>query len=288
MDDVTVRVPGGEINVWHRPPTDGHSTVVLVHGLSGNSRWWIRALEHLPTGLGIVALDVRGRGLSAGSPAPYDLGTIAADIGRSLDHFGEERAVVAGYSMGAWITALFAVRHPERVQRLVLVDGGLPLPRDPGADVEEIIHAVVGPSLARLDMTFDSEESFFDYWKKHPALAAYWEDGMRPALGFELERVGDQFRVRANPEAIAVSAREITIGVEASRAVPSLQVDSRLLVVERGTADQPPGMTPLEVAEKAAADNPHLHVDYLPGLNHYTLLLGAGAAEVAAALVSPG
>jgi pimeloyl-ACP methyl ester carboxylesterase len=288
VDDITVQVPDGEINVWHRQAQDGHGTAVLVHGLSGNSRWWLRVLGHLPPELGVIALDVRGRGLSADAPPPYDLATIAADIERSLDSLGVGKAVVAGYSMGAWIAALFAVHHPERVERVVLVDGGLPLPRSPGADPERVIQAVVGPSLARFEMRFDTEEAFFDYWRSHPALAGHWEEAMRPALSFELERVGDQLRIRANPEAIDVSAREITIGVEASRAVPALDVDTLLLVVERGTADQPPGMIPLEVAEGAAADNPHLRVQYLPGLNHYTLMLGPGCAEVAAAVASPG
>ena len=284
MEDARIDVPGGQIGVWRRPARMRAGTTVLVHGLSGNSRWWGSVIDHLPTDLGIVALDVRGRGDSADAPAPFDLTTISDDIARALDHFEVDRAIIAGFSMGAWIVALFGLRHPDRVERLVLVDGGFPLPRDPDADADAIIEAVVGPSLARLELEFDSEEAFFDYWKAHPALARHWDERMRPALGHELARIGDRFRVRANPEAIQVAAREITVGVEANAAAARLDVPTHLIVVERGTADQPPGMIPLEIAEKAAAANPRLSLEYIPGLNHYTLALGDGAPAVASAI----
>jgi pimeloyl-ACP methyl ester carboxylesterase len=288
MQDVSVVVPGGHINVWHRPPSRGDSpTAVLVHGLSGNSRWWGRVIDHVPDEIGLIVPDVRGRGLSAEAPPPFDLSTVADDIARSLDHFGLERAVVTGYSMGAWAVALFGLHHRGRVERLVLVDGGLPLPRDPGADVEEIIEAFVGPSLSRLELDFTSEDAFFEYWKAHPALEKHWDDSMKAALGHELDPADGHFRVRANPEATEVTAREITIGEEANAAAGRLEVPTHLIVVERGTMDQPGGMIPLDVAEKAARANRLLTMAYLPDVNHYTLLLGKGAPAVASA-IAPG
>jgi pimeloyl-ACP methyl ester carboxylesterase len=284
MRDIEIPVPGGQINVWHRPAQGESPTALLVHGLSGNSRWWGQVIEHFPEGFGVIALDVRGRAGSADAPAPYDLVTLADDITRCLDHFATDRAIVVGYSMGAWIAALFGRRHPERVERLVLVDGGFPLPVDEGADVEQIIDAVVGPSLARLELTFDSTEAFFDYWKRHPALEKHWDELMKPALAHELAEDNGSFVVRANAEAIQMSAREITVGEEANDAAAGLEVRTHLIVVERGTADQPGGMTPLHLAEEASRNIPDLTMEYLPGINHYTLVLGAGAPAVASAI----
>ncbi len=48
-----------------------------------------------------------------------------------LDHLGLDRAVVVGHSMGAFVTALLAARHPDRVERAVLVDGGFAFPPPP-------------------------------------------------------------------------------------------------------------------------------------------------------------
>lgn len=286
MRDIAIPVLDGDVNVWHRPAADDELTLVLVHGLSGNSRWWMKVIDHLPPQLGVIAFDVRGRGGSAGAPPPYDLNTIAEDVVRALDHLECERAVIAGYSMGGWVAALFGVSHPDRVERIVLADGGFPLPRDPEADVEETIEALVGPSLRRLDMDFESEESYFDLWRAHPAFEKHWDDSMKPALGYELEAHESGFRVRANPEAIEVGAREITVGETANAAAANLRVPSHLIVVERGTMDQPGGMIPLDVAENVVVSNPELTMQYLPGVNHYTLLLGNGASAVASALAT--
>lgn len=284
MEDVTIPVPGGGINVWRRSASGTAGTAILIHGLSGNSRWWSSVIEHLPGDLGVIALDVRGRAGSVEAPPPFDLTTIADDVARSLDRFDIPRAVVAGYSMGGWVAAIFGATHADRVERIVLIDGGLPLPRDPDTDPESFIDAMVGPSLRRLEIEFDSEESYFELWKSHPALENHWDDAMRPALGHELAPKGGGFAVRANAEAIEVGAREITVGAEANVAASRLSVATHLIVVERGTTDQPGGMIPLQTAEDAAKANPDLTMQYLPGLNHYTLVLGSGAASVASAI----
>lgn len=284
MKDVNVEVPDGSINVWSRVAGAGAPTAVLIHGLTGTSRWWAKVIEHLPPDMGIIALDVRGRGASADAPPPYHMAELADDIARCLDHFSIDRAIIAGYSMGGWIAAVFGGRHPGRVERLVLVDGGLTLPRDPDADPEEIIRAMVGPSLARLDIVFDSEEAFFDYWKAHPAVENHWDDSMRPALRYELRQTADGFSVVANPEAIEMGARQITVDPATRSAGESVEVPTHLIVVERGTADQEGGLVPLATAESAVAANPHLTMEYLEGLNHYTLMLGPGAPLVAAAV----
>lgn len=284
MEDIAIPVPNGEISGWYRRAAGNAPTVVLVHGLSGNSRWWGSVIEHLPGDLGALALDVRGRGESVDAPPPFDLGTIADDVVRAMDRVGVERAVVAGYSMGGWVVAMLGVRHPDRVARLLLVDGGLPLPRDPDVDAEDLIEALVGPSLQRLRTEFEDEESFFDAWKTHPAFASHWDGSMRDALGHELVSEDDHFVVRANPEAIEAGARELAVGTEANQAAEKLAVPSHLIVVERGTTDQPGGMIPHDVARAAAATNHRLTMQYLPDLNHYTLILGAGAPAVAAAI----
>jgi len=284
MDDLSIPVPDGEINVWHRPTGHGEPTVVLIHGLTGNSRWWARVIDHLPPGLGLLAMDVRGRAGSWDAPPPYDLTTIAHDVARCLDHVGVDRAIVAGYSMGAWIAALFGRHHPDRMSRLVLIDGGLPVPAPPGLTAQETIDAVVGPSLARLDMQFADVEAYLDYWRAHPALAAHWEEEMGPMLAHELMVVGEGVAPRANAQAIAIAGAEIAADPEVNQAAAETSVPTLLIVVERDTMDQPGGMTPRADAEAAAAANPNLTVEYLAGLNHYTLMLGKGAARVAATL----
>lgn len=286
MKDLSVEVPDGHINVWHRPAATGSPTAVLVHGLTGTSRWWTRVIEHLPPEIGLVVPDVRGRGASYGSPPPFDLPTLADDIVRSLDHLGVDQALVAGYSMGAWVAALCAQGHPDRVRRALLVDGGFRIPSHPNVDAETIIEAVVGPSLARLEVNYPDREAFFDLWKTHPAFEKHWEDAMKTALEYELVESEDGYRVRINPDSVRETARQITVDPDTNDAGAEVRVRTHLIVVERGTADQEGGMIPLQTAEKAAMEMPNLTMQYLPGVNHYTLLLGAGVPAVAGAIAS--
>ena len=286
MRDIPVEVGDGRINVWHRLAGEGSETIVLIHGLSGTSRWWGRVIEHLPVELGVAAIDVRGRGGSLEAPPPFDLLSLSDDVARTLNHLEIDRAAIAGYSMGAWVAAIFAKRHRDRAERLVLVDGGLPIPSDPAADADDVIEAAVGPSLARLGMEFESEDAFFDYWRAHPALERHWDDTMKDLLSYELTPVDGVFRVLANPEAIRVGARQITVDPDTRAAAEDVAVSTHLIVVEKGTADQDGGMIPLDSARAVAEANPHVTMEYLEGLNHYTLVLGSGAPTVASAIAS--
>ena len=107
---------------------------------------WVATL--VKAGQRVIALDNRGHGGSSKlyDPAAYHSARMAEDVRALLDHLDLGRADVMGYSMGARITAFFALAHPQRLRRAVfgglgihLVDGGLP---------ESIAEALEAPSLA--------------------------------------------------------------------------------------------------------------------------------------------
>ena len=103
--------------------------VLLIHGFASNARvnWhgtsWVRTL--VEAGHRVIAYDNRGHGQSGKlyDPAAYGAAGMAEDGRRLLDHLETTAADVIGYSMGARLTALLAIRHPARVRRAVL--GGL-------------------------------------------------------------------------------------------------------------------------------------------------------------------
>ena len=103
--------------------------VLLIHGFASNARvnWrdtmWVKTL--VGAGHRVIAYDNRGHGQSQKlyDPADYGAEEMAEDGCRLLDHLEIAQANVIGYSMGARLTALLAIGHPDRVRRVVL--GGL-------------------------------------------------------------------------------------------------------------------------------------------------------------------
>src|SRR5262245_7922841 len=100
----------------------------------------------------VVAYDLRGRADSDTPPAGYSLATHGGDLAALLDHLGLRSAVLAGHSLSAAIALRFAVDHPTRVRRLILIDGGL--------DVRAEVLDSLAPAIARLGMEFPSLDTF--------------------------------------------------------------------------------------------------------------------------------
>lgn len=103
-------------------------TLVLVHGFQGTaaSHWdFPGTIDRLARDFRVVALDCRGHGRSSKPTSPEDYGqAMVDDVANLLDHLGEERVYLAGFSMGAWISLKFAATNPERVQALAIAGGG--------------------------------------------------------------------------------------------------------------------------------------------------------------------
>lgn len=95
--------------------------VLLLHGLASSIYSWSEVMPTLARGHDVVALDLPGFGQS---DQPRDLGVwqlVAAVVG-AMDRLGLERASLVGNSLGGAVAAAVAARHPERVERLVLID----------------------------------------------------------------------------------------------------------------------------------------------------------------------
>jgi pimeloyl-ACP methyl ester carboxylesterase len=127
--------------------------IVLVHGFASNAEvnWvlpsWVTTLTR--SGRRVIALDNRGHGASSKlyDPSAYQSTLMADDVRAVLDHLGLRRVDVMGYSMGARITAFFALSHAARLRRAIL--GGLGINLVRGVDgSERIAAALEAPSLA--------------------------------------------------------------------------------------------------------------------------------------------
>jgi lipase len=290
---LAVPVAGGSLHVGvaGAPPGTADVPVVLaVHGITGSHRTWAPAARHLGEAVTLLAPDLRGRGQSAGLGGPYGMRAHVDDLIAVLDHVGCARAVVAGHSMGGYVTTNFAATAPERMAAALLVDGGLPLPVPPDVDPDVLLGLVLGPSLARLQMTFLSIEAYQDFWKVHPAFSGEaWTDEVVDFIGYDL---GDPaagpdgemvYRSRVLEEAVRVDGRDLLDGDGARKALEALPGLSALLWAPRGLQNEERPLLPAEIVADARALLPHLAVSEVPDTNHYFILLGDRPAGAVAA-----
>jgi pimeloyl-ACP methyl ester carboxylesterase len=95
--------------------------LVVLHGLFGSLDNWVTLCRRWSDAFHVLAFDARNHGRSFHARA-MDYPMMAADLRSFLDERGISRAHLLGHSMGGKTVMEFAVTHPERVDRLVVVD----------------------------------------------------------------------------------------------------------------------------------------------------------------------
>jgi pimeloyl-ACP methyl ester carboxylesterase len=109
-----------------RPP------LLLTHGFSASGRMWDANIGALAADREVVTWDMRGHGRSdsPAEPSGYGVEQSVADMLMLLEVIEAPRAVLAGMSLGGYLSLAFHARHPERVAALILIDTGPGFRRD--------------------------------------------------------------------------------------------------------------------------------------------------------------
>jgi len=94
--------------------------IVFAHGIGGNHLSWWQQVPHFRDAYTCIVFDHRGFGLSSVAGAEPVGATFVDDLRALLDHLGVERTHIVAQSMGGWTGLGFALRYPERVDRLVM------------------------------------------------------------------------------------------------------------------------------------------------------------------------
>lgn len=116
-------IAGHRIVYVDEGPRDDAEPLVLVHGWGGDLRNWRLTVRDFSPARRVVALDLPGFGKSEKrADADYRPTREADAVVELLDRLQIERAILVGNSMGGLVGAWAAIRNPERVARLVLVD----------------------------------------------------------------------------------------------------------------------------------------------------------------------
>lgn len=274
-EQLSVPVRGGDLAVlrWAADTPDA-PVVVLVHGITANALAWGRVVGALAGEHTILAPDLRGRAASAGLPGPYGIGAHVEDLAAVLDAAGTTRAVLVGHSMGAFVVALAAAGAlRDRVEGLVLVDGGLPFPDPPGADVDAKLAAVLGPALDRLTLTFPDLAAVREFWSQHPAVGP-WVDVPSVAAYLSRDVVPSDGGLRSAcvAEAVRVDGGDFLTDETVLEATAHLPGPATLLWAPRGLQDQTPGIYDAQRLAGLGLDRSRSTAREVPDSNHYSIL----------------
>ena len=124
--------------------------MVLVHANPFDRRLWLYQVARYSTFHRVIAVDLRGYGLSDKPQTPFTLADMKDEVLGVCADEGIERAVFMGVSVGSGIAMLTALDHPEMTQAIVLVGGSSDGPANVERIVEPMAREPLGPYLLSL------------------------------------------------------------------------------------------------------------------------------------------
>lgn len=238
-----------EVRIAGRGPA-----VLALHGFTGTARTWARLVDGLADERRVIVPDLLGHGRSSApsDPARYALERQADDLAALLAALDALPADVVGYSMGARLALVLALRHPDAIRGLLLESPS------PGIadDRERAQRRAADEALATL-IEHDGLLAFVEAWEAQPLLAsqAVLPEEARAALRAE--------RLAHDPHGLAASLRGAGQGVMAPLG-DRLPVIACPALVIAGALD----LAGLARARSVAASLPDAHLEIVGGAGH--------------------
>ncbi|OUM56671.1 hypothetical protein PIROE2DRAFT_18609 [Piromyces sp. E2] len=99
--------------------------IILIHGNSSNCEYFVNQIEEFSKEYHVYALDTRGHGKTPRGTKPLTINQFAIDLLGFMDEKNIDKAHILGFSDGANTAMVFAMKYPERVNRLILNAGNL-------------------------------------------------------------------------------------------------------------------------------------------------------------------
>jgi pimeloyl-ACP methyl ester carboxylesterase len=241
-------------------------SILCVHGITANCRCWDVLASTLAPQYRLIAMDLRGRGRSDRPDKGYSLEHHIRDIHCLLDDLNLDQVVIMGHSLGAFIGLAFAAQYSDRIDRLILVDGGGDLSK------EQMDKVFIGikPALDRLEMIFPSEDAYLKKMSE-PSYIQPWSPAIETYYRYEIEPTEGGVHTNIQPAHIreeAANIREVTCATF----YPKVKCDVLILRAPKGLLSQEDILLPEEVIEKMMAEIPNARRFDVEGVNHYGIV----------------
>ncbi len=235
-------------------PPDPRGTVLLLTGLGSKRLGWYRQLDVFGQTYRTIALDHRDTGDSDLASGPYTTADQADDAAAVLQALGIERAHIVGISMGGFIALELALRHPERVEKLVLTStsAGGSAHVQPGPEML----AMLGRERRGMDPGELSRQSYTlimapGYAERHPEV---------------MERIVENARYRPQPAEAYMRQLQACMGHDAADRLGQIRAPT---LVVHGEVDP---LVPVENGKYLAQHIPGARLVLYPDTGHIPII----------------
>jgi pimeloyl-ACP methyl ester carboxylesterase len=275
--DQFVRVNTIQLHYLDHP--GGDPPLVLMPGLTANACSFDGLIKAgLSPALRVLALDLRGRGLSHKPDVGYSMADHAADVLGLLDALELRQVVLGGHSFGGLLSIYMAARHPERVSKLVIIDAA--------GSMHPQVRELIKPSVDRLGNVMPSWDAYLEAMKQMPFYQGWWDPTIESYYRADVEIRGDgTVKPRSRPEAI-IEAVDKALAEDWAQHLAAIR--QPVLLLNAPGSFGPPG-TPPVLPREQAMDTVNMlsegrYVE-IPG-NHMTMLFGEGAQRIVEAVLA--
>jgi pimeloyl-ACP methyl ester carboxylesterase len=218
--------------------------VVLLHGFPLDRTMWSHQRSSIGSMYRVISPDLRGHGTSAAPDGIYSVDEMADDVIELLDALQlDQPIVIGGLSLGGYVALSIAIRHPERVKRLMLLNSRAAADSPEAARNREL-------TANQIEATGDSS-SFLDgilpklfaksTIENHPELLKRWRSRMAKipsrtivgtlrGLATRPDRSGDLAKITV-PTLVIAGAEDQIVPLDESTRMAGAFPDARLIVV---------------------------------------------------------
>jgi pimeloyl-ACP methyl ester carboxylesterase len=145
-----VELPAGDVQIREDgDPSD--PPLVLVHGFQASMRWWDLVTPALARERHVIRMDLLGHGGSEKPRDGYSMEEQGDLVAQVMEHLRLRDAAVVGHSMGGQVVTALAERHPELVDRLMVIDTAPENHFNKGRFPQKVLATpVIGHALSRV------------------------------------------------------------------------------------------------------------------------------------------
>lgn len=206
MASVMTTINGFDMHyeVFHPRAT---KTLVLLHGFTGSTKTWHSVIERLSDDIRVFAIDLIGHGYTA-SPKQLEPYTMDAQVDMLESFFADRNVtsfILLGYSMGGRTAMAYAMKHPERIEKLILESAS------PGLKTaEERASRRANDEKLADRILREGVEAFTDFWQDIPLFAT------QKALSAEAQAAVREERLAQKAVGLANSLKGMGTGAQQS------------------------------------------------------------------------